>query len=551
MRRDRLLFNNDIHCTIHDTHLKNLKPEVKVNAPPLTPPIMSNKNVSTTAQQHSKTATHYMNVELDSESSSLFPKDETVSERSDLNQNADGCQGKEDFVEESKAWDIKRNFIVLSILFSANHGTVVACLTLSVARLGNLGNLQSSVLYMSYTISALIGTTYLVKVLGARNSMIVGMSIYCFYVGCFVLATALPKGEEIAVILGALIGGVGGGLLWTAQGSYFVRASEEYSKAKGISFEDATSLLGGIFAGIYLGEEVCLHLFSTVMIQFWNWSWLTIYIGYTSVAAISTLCMRFVPKFPLTPKEVAENASTSSFYKVTATFRLLISDPKMKYMIPLPAVFAFSASFVESFVSGKVVAVALDDDKSYYVGILTSFTAGTAAVASVLFGYLAQIYGNSIILCTGILSFFIIPSLFLVNPNLDEGWGLSSLIFIYTLQGIGRATFEGSLKAQFAILFSKEREGAFANIIFQDGLASTIGFALAASLPCQKEGPYCIKYRDGTLHNILLYEELIIVTATIAIFCYFRALHLHRRELSALSEQYASSKASTETVRLN
>jgi MFS family permease len=137
-------------------------------------------------------------------------------------------------------------------------------------------------------------------------------------------------------------------------------------------------------------------------------------------------------------------------------------------------------------------------------------------------------------LIIGILSFFTIPSLFLVNPNLREGWGLGSLIFIYTLQGIGRATFEGSLKAQFAVIFPKEKEGAFANIIFQDGLASTFGFALATSLPCHKEGSYCIKYLDGTLHNVLVYEVLIMVTATFAFFSYFRALHLHKLERLAI-----------------
>jgi hypothetical protein len=35
------------------------------------------------------------------------------------------------------------NFIVLSILFSSNHGCVVACLSLATARLGSLGAYQN------------------------------------------------------------------------------------------------------------------------------------------------------------------------------------------------------------------------------------------------------------------------------------------------------------------------------------------------------------------------------------------------------------------------
>lgn len=41
---------------------------------------------------------------------------------------------------------ILRNFILMSILFSANHGCVVACLSLATARLGSLGAYQSGLL---------------------------------------------------------------------------------------------------------------------------------------------------------------------------------------------------------------------------------------------------------------------------------------------------------------------------------------------------------------------------------------------------------------------
>ena len=49
------------------------------------------------------------------------------------------------------------NFILLAVLFSANHGSVVSCLSLASGRLGDLGNYQSSLLYLAYTCSALFG----------------------------------------------------------------------------------------------------------------------------------------------------------------------------------------------------------------------------------------------------------------------------------------------------------------------------------------------------------------------------------------------------------
>ena len=64
---------------------------------------------------------------------------------------------------------------------------------------------------------------------------------------------------------------------------------------------------------------------------------------------------------------------------------------------------------------------------------------------------------------------------FLIWPNAKD-WGWSSLAMIYTLHGTGRATFEGTLKATFADYFAYEKEGAFANIILQNGLSGAIGY---------------------------------------------------------------------------
>ena len=49
-------------------------------------------------------------------------------------------------------------------------------------------------------------------------------------------------------------------------------------------------------------------------------------------------------------------------------------------------------------------------------------------------------------------------------------------LIVYSLHGVGRATFEGTLKATFADYFPYEKEGAFANIILQNGLSGAIGY---------------------------------------------------------------------------
>lgn len=437
--------------------------------------------------------------------------------------------------------EILQNFILMAILFSANHGGVTSCLSLSTARLGNLGSWQSSILYLSYTCSALFGATYVTKVLGARDTLIVGMFIYCTYTACFVIFSlcSIPSIATAAALIGALLGGIGGGFLWTAQGSYFTRVSEEYADAKGITMDKASSKFGGIFAAIYLGEEVFMRLFSSLVIHFWGWSWLWIFIAYTVIAIVSTILMYFVKKYPITDKERAEMSSTSAFDKSTATWRLIVSNHKMKYMFPLCAVFGLSAAVMTSFVNGQVVRVALDDMNSVNVGLLSSITSIVAAVMSIVFAFLGQRIGNGIILFVGCSSFFMVSFALFIQWNL-ESWTLSSLSLLYIFQGIGRSTFEGALRAEFAEKFAEEKEGAFGSIVFFNGLVSTIGFVLTTNLKCSKASRYCIEFSDGNLHDVLSLEMLTMVTAIAAVLSYWRVKVLHSREVSDIEDNLRS-----------
>lgn len=86
------------------------------------------------------------------------------------------------------------------------------------------------------------------------------------------------------------------------------------------------------------------------------------------------------------------------------------------------------------------------------------------------------------ILTAGAVSYLLIGLLFLIFP-LYASWNFSSLIVVYVLLGMGRSTYEGTLRAIFADFFPQEREGAFANIILSTGLASVVGFWLAGVSP--------------------------------------------------------------------
>lgn len=60
----------------------------------------------------------------------------------------------DDTIDAISAKRSQRNFIVMSICFSANHAAAVSCLSLATARLGQIGAESSSILYSKFQIQA-------------------------------------------------------------------------------------------------------------------------------------------------------------------------------------------------------------------------------------------------------------------------------------------------------------------------------------------------------------------------------------------------------------
>jgi len=297
------------------------------------------------------------------------------------------------------------------------------------------------------------------------------------------------------------------------------------------SVEISTASLAGIFAFLYLTEEVLLRLLSTFLLESGIASWETIFGVYTAVAFLSVVPVPFLRDYGSADRTFDNNneSLSSIFDKATVAGKLLVKDPKMKYMIGLNAVFGFTAAFLGSYVNGEVLPVALNDENGKMIGVLTSWTAFAAAGCSLLFGRLARVTGKGPILIGGGFCFMMVVLPFLIQPDAHD-YNLYSLLFVYTMQGVGRATFEGTLKATFADFFSYEKEGAFGNIIIQNGLAGAIGYFLTFTLLCDEPSKYCIEYRNGSLHDVLTFELIVVCSAVIGVLGYVRAAAIHRHE---------------------
>ena len=433
-----------------------------------------------------------------------------------------------------------RNFCFMAVLFGFNHGTAVSCMALATARLGSIGALQAGLTYLCYTLSALLGATYIVKKLGSRNAMILGMMHYCVYIFCFFIATSSPQDERAASLTGAIFGGIGAGVLWVAQGSYFYDSAKQHAVVMSQEVTISTSYLAGIFGFILLSFETILRALSSVLIFFVSWK--DIFGIYTAITVITTVGMFYlVVNYPT---EDDSSKPESVFHKVTSGVRLMMNDPKMKYMIGMNAVFGFGGAFLNSYVNGQVVAMALNDNDSHYVGVLTSWSALVASLVSLV---TATTKRKGVLLIGGVICFFFIALSFIIQPDATV-WNIHGLVAIYTLQGIGRATFESTLKATFADYFASDSVGAFSNLIMQNGITSAIGYLMTARLFCSTPSKYCVLYLDGTMHNMLSFAIIICVSAVFAILGYLRASVLYKREQAGSRASIISSEISITTT---
>jgi hypothetical protein len=418
-----------------------------------------------------------------------------------------------------------RAFRTTSILIAAVPACAIACFSVATARFQKVGAWQSSLLYASYTASAVVAFNPTTSREGGTTTLMLGMTLYTAYIvlfGCASLVWQVPL-----ALTGAIVGGVGAGMLWKAQGVWFSRAAQNYANCSSsgdmpMTLDDSNSQFAGIFAFVLLVEETLFTVLATILIHVCGFSWTIVFALYAAVAVAATV--RMCTRTPTQTTDPPEHAQNQNCCKATAALSLLVNDPKMKYMIGFNVAFGFAGAFLNSFVSGEVVPLALGDDS--FVGVLVAIHNSVAAVAAIVFGqFLSPRYGKGVVLTLGAHAFGGVAFLFLIQPDLTK-WNWPLLVLVYSLQGVGRATFEGELKAVFADFFSYEKEGAFANIILQNGIGSAFGYFISFRLKCDKESKYCIRYQDGSLHDILGFTLLVVGSSVVAIIGYWRASYL-------------------------
>lgn len=394
--------------------------------------------------------------------------------------------GPGEYVSPS-ARGLQFSFLLMAIAFSINHGCVTAVLALSSAELGKeLSGDSSGTLYITYTLSALLAATGLVRRLGAKWSLVSGLGLYCTYVAAFLIAVRVPAIKWPAAIIGSAIGGTAAGWLWTAQGVYFGRIAERYAIATGETSQASTAWLASLFASIYVGCEVILKLASSFLYEFG--SDVFVYTVFTVLAVGAAGLMWFVPVEPPPLAAQAGAPKGGTLARIAEAGKLLVTDARMAYISTFEVTFGLTTSFINFYVNGVIVKAAVGKKN---IGYMAAIIPATATVLSIPYASFTNRFGKAPAMVFGCLSYLILSiSVAALSDEYLESlkWGL---VFIMLLGGNGRAVFEGTNKATIADFFPDEKPAAFANVIITSGGSAAIAFycfpsmsKLAISLLC-------------------------------------------------------------------
>jgi len=412
----------------------------------------------------------------------------------------------------SVANGLYRNFVIMSLAFSCNHGCVVSCLAYATTELGNkLGGYGSGSLYIFYALTAFFLSKPIVSMVGPKNGLLLGVIGYCIYVGGFLFAILVPAIAWPVFLISASIGGIAGGLLWPSQGRYFAKNAKLYADNSSISVEKVNSTFAGVFATSYLGFEMITKVLATLIsLAFPSAAYYLIFSIYTVLAVSSCVVIaQFV-------SELEEYGSwdfsvQAIFLHVGSAANLIVRDVRLLLVVPFQISFGFTSSFVPYYILGTVIAGS-SNLGSTYVGLLSALIVLAGSVTAVPASWAANTLGKPLVMCLGgaCLAFAGFALLIVSDERLGT-WGL--IVPYLIVYGIGRGTWENTNKAVIADFYVKtpeESTSAFAAVAFSNGLAGAIGYFTFSSIG-----------RDAM-------AIIITATAAVAIASYLVAANIHR-----------------------
>jgi hypothetical protein len=446
---------------------------------------------------------------------------------------------------------IKRNFMMMTVWFAINHACVMTVLGYAAADFKKYGNTSTAALYGAYCITSLFFSGIVIASIGTKWGLVCGLTHYTAYLLTAYLATI--TGNGYLFIAGAAFGGMGSGYLWVCQGSYFTESAQAFANVSACSLERATGMLASKFATVYLVSEVGVKFLGSAIKQAvpGKAGSELMYLVFMVAGIISCVGMARIDDLRPSGQRVRTKLSYDLlFAQSSGAFRLLWRNPKMGLLIPTQLAFAVVAAFLGAWITPQVLGKAIGNDViGYFLGIIAAVAALTSFAAGHFIKHTNEQW-PMMVLGAAAFACVVIPFALEADPAHYDVW---KVVLVYAAQGAGRGIYESTNKAVVAEFFVDDAPSAFANILWTNGLASAICYAVFPSM--------------GAAHPSRV-AFVCLSTVALGVGGYLCALSLQQRELRGVSapsirssrgfdgfvgqvDSTASQKAELETHRVD
>ncbi|XP_049914777.1 protein unc-93 homolog A [Epinephelus moara] len=418
---------------------------------------------------------------------------------------------------------ISRNFknvLVVSVgflsLFTAYGG--LQSLQSSLNAEQGMGVASLSVIYASIIISSMFLPPIMIKNLGCKWTIVVGMACYVsysfgnLYPGWY---TLIPT----SVILG-----LGGSPLWSAKCTYLTISGNTQAAKDGNKGSDVINQYFGIFFFIFQSSAVWGNLMSSLIFgqdtniayipdeqlascgaadcglnisvnstttrpaQKLVWTLVGCYIGVGVLAMI--IVAVFLDNIDRDQSSHFRENREPFCHTFMATFRLL-KDWRLVILIPLTMYSGFEQSFLSGEYTKNYVTCALG---IHFVGYVMMCFGAANSICSFLFGRLARYTGRAaLFFFAALTNFASIIALLYWRPHPDQ----LPVFFVFpALWGMADAIWQTQTNALYGVLFPRDKEAAFANYRMWESLGFVIAFAYSTFL--------CLEYKLYILLAVLV-----------------------------------------------
>ncbi|KAM9354941.1 protein unc-93 homolog A [Pholidichthys leucotaenia] len=413
-----------------------------------------------------------------------------------------------------------KNILVVSIgflsLFTAYGG--LQSLQSSLNAEDGMGVASLSVIYASIIISSMFLPPIMIKNLGCKWTIVVGMACYVSYS----LGNLYPGWYTL--IPTSVILGLGGSPLWSAKCTYLTISGNAQAAKEGKRGSDIINSYFGIFFFIFQSSAVWGNLMSSLIFgqdtdigditdeqletcgaadcglvinsnsttsrpsQRLVWTLVGCYIGVGVLAIL--IIIIFLDNIDQEQASDFRENREPFCHTFLATFRLL-KDWKLLTLIPLTMYSGFEQSFLSGEYTKNYVTCALG---IHFVGFVMMCFGASNSLCSFFFGRIARYTGRAALFAfAAVANFSCIIALLFWRPDPDQ----LVVFFVFpALWGMADAIWQTQTNALYGVLFPDSKEAAFANYRMWESLGFVIAFAYSTFL--------CLEYKLYILLAVLI-----------------------------------------------